>query len=328
MCLPIFSQSHRCFACAARITGVRGVLPALFFLGVLGCATTALAAQGQTDRFDRTDRTPQAMERLRLHESEQWRQIQQHLPDPATASSAELEQQADILRARRFPEDALDYYKYAMVKGGDPVSLLNKQGLTQLEMRNVELARACFKQTVKLGPKSPQAWNNLGAVEYLDRGASAAIVDYKRAIKLDKRQAVFHANLATAYFETRDFGAARREMSTALKLEPGIFDRDGSTGGVQAHVLTSKDRARFSFEMAKLYAQNGQVEKMLHSLGMASESGMDIQREMSRDAVLVKFENDPRVVVLVHNAAMLKTGGVPVSISRAGEAPGIQPVSD
>jgi tetratricopeptide (TPR) repeat protein len=181
---------------------------------------------------------------------------------------------------------------------------------------------------VKLGPKSAQAWNNLGAVEYLDRGVPAAVGDYKRAIKLDKRQAVFHANLATAYFETKDFGAARREMSTALKLEPGIFDRDGSTGGVQAHVLTSKDRARFCFEMAKLYAQNGEVEKMLHSLGMASEAGMDIQREMSRDAVLLKFENDPRVVVLVHNAQMLKTGGAPVSVSSAVAAAGTKPVAD
>jgi hypothetical protein len=51
---------------------------------------------------------------------------------------------------------------------------------------------------------------------------------------------------------------------------------------------------------------------------------------MSRDAVLLKFENDPRVVVLVHNAQMLKTGGVPVSVSSTGvtEALGSKAVSD
>jgi tetratricopeptide (TPR) repeat protein len=281
----------------------------MFCAGVFWCTAQPMSAQ------DQTNRTPQAMERLRLHETEQWRIIQEHLPDPATATPQVLEQQADILRARRFPEDAMDYYKYALARSGDRVSLENKLGLTQLELRNVELARACFKQAVKLGPKSAQAWNNLGAVEYLDRGASSAISDYKHAIKLDKRQAVFHANLATAYFETKDFGGARKEMATALKLEPGIFDHDESMGGVQAHVLTSQDRARFSFEMAKLYAQSGDVEKMLHSLAMASEAGMDIQREMSRDTLLAKFENDPRVVVLVHNALMLKTAGAPVSVS-------------
>jgi tetratricopeptide (TPR) repeat protein len=311
MRLPVFPQSHALFARAARTLGVRAVVSAGLCLGVMGGVTGPVAAQ---------DRTPQTMEKLRLHETEQWRQIQEHLPDPATATPEALEQQADILRARRFPEDAMDFYRYALARGGNPVSLQNKLGLTQLEMRNVELARACFKQAVKLGPKSAQAWNNLGAVEYLDRGASTAILDYKHAIKLDKRQAVFHANLATAYFETKDFGGARKEMSAALKIEPGIFDHDGSTGGVQAHVLTSHDRARFSFEMAKLYAQNDQVEKMLHSLAMASEAGMDIQREMSRDAVLAKFENDPRVVVLVHNALMLKTGGAPISVSSTGAA--------
>lgn len=262
-------------------------------------------------------RSPETMDRLSSHATEQWRLIEAHLPDPATAKPETLEQEADILRARRFPEDALDYYKYALARGGEPVSLLNRMGLTQLEMRNVELARVDFKQAVKLGKQNAEAWNNLGAVEYLDRGVGTAISDYKHAIKLDKRQAVFHANLATAYFETKDFNGARREMATALKLDSSIFDRTEGNGGVQAHVLTSQDRARFAFEMAKLYAQAGEEEKMLHSLGMASESGMDIQREMERDVVLMKYENDPRVVVLVHNARMLKTGGAPISVSSA-----------
>jgi tetratricopeptide (TPR) repeat protein len=247
-------------------------------------------------------------ERERLHETEQWRQIQTHLPDPATASPQTLEQEADILRARRFPEDAMDYYKYAVARGGNVPELMNKLGLTELEVRNVELARAYFKRSVKLRSKQADAWNNLGAVDYLDRMPDAAISDYKRAIKLNKYSAVFHSNLATAYFETRDFGAARREMAEALKLDPEIFDKDTSTGGVEAHVLTSQDRARFAFEMAKLYARNDQQEQMLHSLAMASEAGMDVQREMERDPVLAKFEMDPRVVLLVHNAQMLRAG--------------------
>jgi Flp pilus assembly protein TadD len=302
-------KSHASLVGAARSLGVRMVVLAMFCAGTLWCSTQWIAAQ------DQTNRTPQTMEKLRLHETEQWRIIQPHLPDPATATPQELEQEADILRARRFPEDAMDYYKYALARGGDRLSLLNKLGLTQLELRNIELARACFIQAVKLGPKSAQAWNNLGAVEYLDRGTSTAITDYKHAIKLDKQQAVFHANLAMVYFETKNFRGARKEMATALKLEPGIFDIDQGMGGVQAHVLSSQDRARFSFEMAKLYAQSEDEEKMLHSLAMASEAGMDIQHEMSRDTQLAKFENDPRVVVLVHNALMLKTGRIPVSVS-------------
>jgi tetratricopeptide (TPR) repeat protein len=247
---------------------------------------------------------------MRAHESEQWLEIQQHLPNPATASPETLEEQADILRARRFPEDAMDFYKYAQTRGGNAASLLNKMGLTELEMRNIELARAYFQRVVKLTRKDPEAWNNLGAVEFLDGASQDAVSDYKKAIKLNKREAVFHANLATAY-----------------------FDRKEGTGGVAAHVLSSQDRARFSFEMAKLYAQNGLEEQMLHSLAMACEAGMSVQREMHGDAVLAKYELDPRVIVLVHNAEELRAGRA-ATASASGPAnpgtatPAAKPVSE
>jgi tetratricopeptide (TPR) repeat protein len=271
-------------------------------------------------------------DQLRAHDSVQWRQIEAHLPDPQTATPQALEQQADILRARRFPEDALDFYKYAMNRGAKMPPVLNKLGLTELEMKNVEMARMYFKRAVKMDPKDADAWNNLGAVEYLDRGAATAVTDYKRAIKLDKHQAVFHANMATSYFELQDYKGARREMAAALKLDPDIFDSRVGAGGVQAHVLTSEDRARFSFEMARMYARNQQEDQMLHSLAMASEYGMDVQREMRKDPVLAPYENDARVVVLVHNAQVVRNGRATVSASGSGNVdPGpaaAKPVSD
>ncbi len=267
-----------------------------------------LAASWLTPRIlAQQNLTPTTTARERLHQSEQWTQIQQHLPSLATSSPQVLEQQADILRARRFPDDALDYYKAAVDRGGNAPSLLNKMGLTQLEMKNVQLARAYFQRVVKLNRKDAEAWNNLGAVQFIDGESNAAISDYKKAIKLEKHAAVFHANLATAYFETKDFKGARRELSTALKLDPMVFNQQG-TGGIAAHVLSSEERARFSFEMARLYAGNGLQEEMLHSLATASEAGMDIQREMHHDPVLAQFENDPRVIVVVHNALMLRAG--------------------
>jgi len=245
----------------------------------------------------------------RMHQSEQWAEIAKHLPDPATATAQALETQGDILRARRYPEDALDYYRYALARGGNLPSLLNKLGLTELEMRNNALALAYFQRAVKVSRKSADAWNNLGAVEYLNGGTESALSDYRRAVKLDKHQAIFHANLATAYFERKDYSEARREIAAALKIDPKVFDQEqAGLGGVAAHVLSAEDRARFSFEMAKLYARDGLEEPMLHSLAMACEAGMDVQREMRRDPALAKFEMDPRVVVLVHNAQALRAG--------------------
>ena len=251
------------------------------------------------------DPPPTTTARQRLHDSDQWAQIAPHLPNPDTATPQILEQQADILRARRFPEDAMDYYKYAIARGGKVPVLMNKLGLAELEMRNIQLARLYFQQVVKTDRKNAEAWNNLGAVEFIDGRHSNAVSDYKKAIKLDKRQAVFHANLANAYFEGKDYRGARREIASALELDPQVFEQQG-TGGIAAHVLSSEDRARFCFEMAKMYARSDMTEQMLHSLATAAETGMDIQHEMEHDPILGRYTNDPRVVVIVHNALMLR----------------------
>jgi Flp pilus assembly protein TadD len=273
-----------------------------------------LFASAQTKAQDQP--SPSSV-RERMRQSDQWEEIQKHLPNPATATPQLLEEQADILRARKFPADAMDYYNYAIARGGSPPQLLNKIGLAQLEMGNIQLARVYFQRVVKMSRKDASAWNNLGAADFVDGKQNDALSDYKKAIKLDKRQAVFHANLAGAYFTTKDYHGARREIAAALELDPQIFEVEG-TGGVSAHVLSAQDRARFSFEMAKMYARSNMVEEMLHSLATAAEAGLEVQAEMRKDAYLVKFEMDPRVVVLVRNARMLRATQ-PARVNLSGE---------
>ena len=174
----------------------------------------------------------------------------------------------------------MDYYKYALDRGGNPPPLLNKLGLAELEMHHIQLARVYFQRVVKVDRKNAEAWNNLGASEFMDGRNSAALSDYKRAIKLSRRNAVFHANLANADFESKDFRGARHEMAAALELDPHVFEQVG-TGGIAAHVLSARDQARFSFEMAKMYARSGMEDEMLRALARSAEAGMDVQ---TRDA--------------------------------------------
>jgi len=288
-------------ASGIHVPSVRALAPALFALTLLVAAPQPIRTQALTS-------PPAAQERL--HQSDQWAEIEKHLPDPHTASPQALEQQADILRARRFPEDAMDYYKYALDRGGNPPALLNKLGLAELEMHHIQLSRVYFQRVVKIDRKNPEAWNNLGASEFIDGRNSAALSDYKRAIKLSRRNAVFHANLANADFECKDYRGARHEMAAALELDPHVFEQVG-TGGIAAHVLSSQDQARFSYEMAKMYARSGMEDEMLHALARSAEAGMDVQLEMTHDPVLAKYQMDPRVVVLVRNAELLRATRTP-----------------
>jgi tetratricopeptide (TPR) repeat protein len=255
------------------------------------------------------------------HEDPQWPLIQAHLPDPATASPERLEMTADVLRARRFPEGALDYYANALKRGANEVQILNKMGVTELEVGNRLVARAFFQRVVHLKKKNAEAWNNLGAVEYLEGQNGSAISDYKKAIKLNKKSAPFHSNLGTVYFQTKDFERARKEFAIALALDPDLMVHRGGPGGITMRMLSPADHARFCYELARLYAQHGDEADMLHYLTTASEGGFDVLEAMRHDDLLGQYRKDPRVLLLVHNAEAIRTGHMPLTASTVSLPP-------
>jgi tetratricopeptide (TPR) repeat protein len=285
-------------------------------LGILPVALSAQQLLNQGSKSAYVNTTTRELQ----HQSADWAAIEKHLPDPATASASTLETQADILRARRFPEDALDYYKYALQRGASPGGIYKKMGITHLELHDMELARSNFQKAVKVNRNDAAAWNNLAAVEYLNREYGAAISTYKKSVKLDKNSAIYHSNLGMAYFDSKNFKNARKELTTALKLDPDVFTRN-SSAGVSAHVLSPEDRAQFCIEMAKMYAQAGNEKEMMHSLSMASEAGANLIAEMSKDKDLARYKDDPRVLVLVQNEKALRSGGT--GLAQLGTAPSI-----
>ena len=283
----------------------------------LWVSTARLGAQDETVKSE-PSRNPN-------HDDPQWTTVQSHLPDPLTASAAKLELAADVLRARRFPADALEYYNYALQRGGsDQALLLNKMGITELELQNMMQARAYFQRVVKLKKKNADGWNNLGAVEYLQKRYRNAISYYDRAIKLNKKESSFHSNLGTAYFDLKQFESARKEFEIALKLDPEMFERRRMAAGVTAHLLSPEDHARFCYEMARLYAKNGDEADMLHSLQMASEGGFDVAGEMGRDSSLSPYRKDPRVLMILQNARALRSGRAATAVA-SGAVPPLPP---
>jgi tetratricopeptide (TPR) repeat protein len=300
--------------------------PACFFLlfGLLSAPSSLVAElpYGLQQNAPNTN-NPDAVRALR-HQDPQWENVRPHLPDPATATKEQLETVGDVLRARRFPEDALDYYVYALRRGANDVVLMNKIGVTQLELRHTAAARAYFQRAIQLQKKDPVAWNNLGAVEYMDGRFATAISDYGRAIKLNKTSAIYHSNLATALFEEKKYKDARGQFKIALQLDPDVAHHDG-TGGLTAHMLSPEDHARYCFEMARLYADLGDEANMLHYLTMASEGGFDVLGEMRSDSTLDRYRKDARVILLVQNAKALRSGRASID-DAASKVPPLPPV--
>lgn len=250
------------------------------------------------------------------HNSPDWVLVAPHLPDPATSSAATLELEGDVLRARRFPADALDYFRYAYNRGGNPGVLINKMGVTELELGNVSMARLYFQASLKKHRKNPQTWNNLGAVEFMEKQYTNAIRDYKQAVKFDRGSAVYHSNLGLAYVEVKDFDEGRNHLATALRLDPEIFARHNMAGS-SLHILATGNRAEFCFEMAKAYAMLGNEAEMLHSLETASEAGMDIQSTIRYDKDMGRYVNDPRVLEIVRIAKSMRASRAAAAVASA-----------
>jgi tetratricopeptide (TPR) repeat protein len=267
--------------------------------------------------------TPDAARDLR-HQSADWFAIEPHLPDPVTASPQKLEIAADVLRARRFPEDALVYYGYALRRGGPEQELLIRMGVTELDLRHIEVARTYFLRVVRLQKKNAQGWNNLGAAEYIDGRYGTAISDYSKAIKLDKKSAIYHSNLGTALFEEKNFEKARQQFDIALTLDPDMMQHHGASG-IEAHMLSPADHAHYCFEIARLYAHRGDEENMFRYLTLASEGGYDVLGSLGSDEVLAKYRKDPRVISLVRNATALRNARTSVADARSGGVPPLLP---
>jgi tetratricopeptide (TPR) repeat protein len=291
-----------------RLSSRSSALPLLLLLLTLVVFGRTGSARAQEDSL----RSARDIE----HNSPDWALIREHLPDPATASVQLLEMEGDILRARRFPADAMDYYHYAVTRGGDAGALMNKMGVTELELGNVVLARAYIQSGLKIRRKDAQAWNNLGAIEFMQRNLGGAIRDYKKAIKYDEQAAVYHSNLGLAYVDKKDYDSARAQLMLALKIDPEVFQHHNAAGS-SLHILSTSDRAVFHFEMAKAYAKLGNKVEMLHALQTAGEAGLDIEEAMAKDNIMMHYMNDPDVVTLIREAKSLRAsrmaGGIVAS---------------
>jgi len=272
-----------------------------FFPSLILIAVSIAAAQQPAD--------DEAAQRAERHASAEWQSVAPHLPNPDTATPQALTQAADVLRARRMPEDALEYYQYALRRGGDEAALQNNIGVTLLELQRYRDAKTAFRRALQLKPKVAQSWNNLGATEYVSGNFRSALEDYLRAVKLDKKAAVFRSNLGTAYFELKDYESAREQFLKALKLDPNVF-HGGGWSGVEAHVLSASDHGRFCFEMAKMSARQHDDDNVIRWLARSSESGFDIVAEMTGDKDFDPYRKDTRVLTMIRNARAMRGGQI------------------
>ncbi len=188
--------------------------------------------------------------------------------------------------------DSIDFYRVAINK--QPSALLwNKEGMAYLLLQRPDKAVKCFDQAIKLDKHAPEGYNNRGYIEQTKQKYDRAIKDYGKAIKLRPDDAVFYYNMGTSYFCKHDYKDAAQEYKTAFTIDPNIFIRV-SRIGVMAQTTSPEDQAAFSFMVARMYAQAGDLDRSLEYLRKAMENGYKDIKKVYTESEFATLRTDKR----------------------------------
>jgi tetratricopeptide (TPR) repeat protein len=197
--------------------------------------------------------------------------------------------------ARKMFREAVAAYKEAP---SDSPVVWNKIGIAWHNMGNLALARANYEHALKVDRKYAEAINNIGTVFYAQKKYRTAIGRYKRALEIAPGKASFWSNLGTAYYSQRKFPEMMQAYDKAIALDPEIFEHRG-VGGTEMQDRTVADRARYHFELAKLYAKIGKDELAMRYLRHSFEEGFKDKDKVRKSPEFAALLDKPEFIELM-----------------------------
>jgi tetratricopeptide (TPR) repeat protein len=189
------------------------------------------------------------------------------------------EQIADSLMAHQRYQAAIEEYRKASVPTADT---WNKMGVAYQMLFDNKEAEQCYRKALKLEPKNAVSLNNMGSIYMAEKDYSRAEKEYRKAVKLDPETALFHKNLGTAYLTHRKYKKGWQAYQDALALDPQIFDRSNSVR-IQ-NPSTVQDRGAMNFYMAKGCVKAGMPGKAVYYLRLALNEGFTTPKKIMSDA--------------------------------------------
>ncbi len=192
----------------------------------------------------------------------------QTTPSP-TLPTLSPEERGDLYMARKMYREAIATYKTAPQ---NKALIWNKIGIAWHNLGEMNLARQSYEHAMKIDKNYAEAINNVGTVFYAEKRYRTAISRYKRALALAPDKASFWSNLGTAYYSQGKYPLMMEAYNKAITLDPDIFEHRGVVG-TEMQDRTVADRARYHFELARLYAKIGKDDLAIQYLRHCFEEG-------------------------------------------------------
>lgn len=179
------------------------------------------------------------------------------------------EQRADVFMARKMYREAIDAYR----EMPSTAILMNKIGIAFHQLGDFAAARKHYQKAMKMDKTYADAVNNDGTISYALKRYKPAITRYKKALQIAPDTASFWSNLGTAQYSLGRYPEMSEAYQKAIALDPEIFERRG-TVGTELQDRSVTDRARYHYELARLYAKSGKTELALQYLRKSLEEGL------------------------------------------------------
>jgi tetratricopeptide (TPR) repeat protein len=188
------------------------------------------------------------------------------------------EQHGDLFMARKMYREAIDTYKTAPQNSA---IIWDKIGVAYHQLGDLNAARKAYERAVKLDKKYADAINNIGTIFYAQKKYRSAISRYNRALQFAPDSASIWSNLGTAWYARGKFDLMTQAYAKALQLDPEVFEKHGSVGTRMLDRGVA-DKARYHFEMARMYAGYGKNDLALQYLRKALEEGFKEKEKLEQ----------------------------------------------
>lgn len=192
----------------------------------------------------------------------------------------------------------------------------NNRGAELLKQGKAAEAVVDLRAAIDMAPDFVTAQANLAYAYEQSGQVPEAITAYEKLLELDPDNAAARNNLAVVYGRSGRHDDAIRELETLLQRDPGdpaarrnleiakrnkgiLDERDQRSGAAVKAAEARPHDPRAAYDVARVYAQQGEHDAALTWLGKAFALGYDQIDFVNVDPALARLRNDPRFGKLV-----------------------------
>lgn len=214
------------------------------------------------------------------------------MPQKDLDAASQAERRGDTFFARKMYEEAIVEYRNAIAVDRYNASTLNRLGLVYHQSQKLPEAERYYREAVKQNPYYLEAMNNVGTVEYVRKRYERALAQYNRALRLRPESPTVLINIGACLFAMERYDEGLKAYEHALAIDPKVFDRSASSGFGTLIQTSQRSDSLLNFNLAKLFANNGDKERAISYLYKAVEEGFkDVEKIKTEQAFAILAED-------------------------------------